>query len=261
MKRKQKLKSFSQSHYIVAVVPAFNEELRISSVLKDLKKYVDHVIVVDDGSVDNTSNVSHGKKVTVLRHIVNLGQGAAIQTGFEKAKILNADIVLTFDADGQFKAHEIREIIKPLLSKKTDIVLGSRFLGKKSNMPLSKNILLKCALIFTKLYSKINLTDTHNGFRALNKKAYQAINLVHNRMSHASEIIHQIKKHNLKYNEIAVTVTYDNYSKLKGQKMSGIINILFDLLLKRQNKLEQDITKIVREIALSHSIPASRKGR
>jgi polyprenyl-phospho-N-acetylgalactosaminyl synthase len=218
---------------VVAIVPAFNEELRIKAVLQVLRKYVDHIIVVDDGSSDKTFQVSMGRKTTVLRHIVNLGQGAAIQTGFEFAKEMNVDIVVTFDADGQFSASQINRVVTPIIKNAADVVLGSRFLGTTRNMPLRKRILLYAAIFFTKLYSGLEITDTHNGFRAFNRKAYSSISISQNRMSHASEIIQKVKQNNLRYKEVPVTVTYDNYSMKKGQKLSGSIHILFDLTLKK----------------------------
>ena len=154
---------------IFAVIAAFNEEKTIAAVLSDLEKYVDEIIVVDDGSSDKTSTLVKGAKVTLLRHLSNLGQGAALQTGFEYAKKQRANIVITYDADGQFKASDISKLVKPILQKKADIVLGSRFLGHAVNISLTRLITLKLGIIFTFIFSGLKLTDTYNGLRAFNK--------------------------------------------------------------------------------------------
>lgn len=218
---------------VAAVIPAYNEEKRLHKVIKEVSPYVDSIIVIDDGSTDNTSKFASGRKVVLLQHILNLGQGAALETGFEYARRNNFGALITFDADGQFRASQIPRILAPIINNKADITLGSRFLGKSINMPTSKKVLLKLAVWFTKLYSNIELTDTHNGFRGLNKKALEKIHLTQNRMSHASEIIQQIKLLDLKFKEVPVTVIYDNYSKNKGQKLTGAINIFIDLTLKK----------------------------
>lgn len=215
---------------ITVVIPAFNEEKRLGSVLTDLKKHkIKEIIVVDDGSDDNTILVAQKEKVTIIPHPVNLGQGAAIQTGLEYAKRIGSEITVTFDADGQFVASEVPRMIKPILQKKVDIVLGSRFLGKAVNIPLTRKFILKLGIIFTWLFSGIKLTDTHNGFRAFSRKALSLINIKQNGMAHASEIIHQIKRYRLKYCEIPVTV---KYSRGHGPKSENIINILADLITR-----------------------------
>lgn len=218
---------------IFAVIPAFNEEGRIGQVIKDIEKFVDKIIVIDDGSTDQTATRVQSRKAVVLKHLCNLGQGAAFQTGFEYARRSKAEIVITYDADGQFKASEIPNLLRPILQKEADIVLGSRFLGQAENITLRKLITLKLGIIFTLIFSEINLTDTHNGFRALNRKALKKIMITQNRMAHASEIIDQIKKNKLKYKEVPVTVLYDNYTRQKGQSVFNALRIAFDLVSKR----------------------------
>lgn len=219
---------------IFIVIPAYNEEKVIGKVITDIKKEgYRNIIVVDDGSVDKTSDVAKKKGATVLRHILNLGQGAAIETGLEYCRKVGADIVVTFDADGQFKTNEIKKVIKPIINKKTEVVLGSRFLGKTVNIPFSKKLTLKAAVIFTDIFSNIKLTDTHNGFRAFSKNALNKIFINHSGMAHASDIIDQIKRYNLKYQEVPVTVLYTDYSLKKGQSIFNSIRILLDLLFEK----------------------------
>ena len=219
--------------YKVAIIPAYNEEQRIGLVLHTLKKYVDTIIVVDDGSTDKTSEKCNINGVVLMKHAINLGQGAALQTGFDFAKKLNPDVVITFDADGQFEAKEIQKIISPIIHDDYDIVLGSRFLGSTTNMPLSRWIILKLGIVFTYLFSGILLTDTHNGFRAFNNKTLHTIYLHQNRMSYASELIDQIKQYNLRYKEVPVTIKYDSYTLKKGQKNYNAINIIINLLFEK----------------------------
>lgn len=193
---------------IIAIVPAHNEEKTIRNVVSDVAKYVDKTVVIDDGSTDETFQKAINRKTIVLRHVINLGQGAALQTGFDYAKKIKADIVVTYDADGQFVASDIPAVIKPILTGKTDVVLGSRFLGRAINISWTRRIILKLGVMFTYLFTNIRLTDTHNGFRALNQKALIVLDLEHNRWPHATEIIFQLKLHRLRILEIPVTVRY-----------------------------------------------------
>ena len=219
---------------ILIVIPAYNEEKMIGKVIADIKKEgYKNIVVVDDGSVDKTSEVAKKAGATILRHILNLGQGAAIETGLEYCRKINADIVVTYDADGQFRAFEIKKVIQPILDKKADVVLGSRFLGKTVNMPFLKKLTLKGAIFFTDIFSNIKLTDTHNGFRAFSKNALNKIFINHSGMAHASDIIDQIKRYNLRYQEAPVTVLYTDYSLKKGQSILNSIKIVLDLLFEK----------------------------
>lgn len=219
----------------VAVIAAYNEEKRVAMVVDDVSKYVDLVVVVDDGSNDKTSNVIKNEKTVVLRHCINLGQGAALQTGFDYVKKINPVVVVTYDADGQFEASEIPKIMKPVLDGEVDMVLGSRFLGKTVNMLPIRRYILKLGILFTWVFSEIKLTDTHNGFRALSQRALNRIEITQNRMAHASEIIDEIKRNGLSYLEVPVTVKYDDYSKKKGQNSLNSVRILSELISKKLN--------------------------
>jgi polyprenyl-phospho-N-acetylgalactosaminyl synthase len=216
---------------IFIIVPAYNEESRIGEVIADISKYADKVVVVDDCSTDNTVKKVRGKNVVLLRHAVNLGQGAAIQTGFDYAKLSGAEVIVTFDADGQFLASEIPAMIKPIIENKADITLGSRFKGKTINMPLLRKVVLKVGIIFTYIFSGIKLSDTHNGFRALRRNAIDRLEITQNRMAHASEIIDKIAKSGLSYVEVPVTVKYNTDMK-KGQTNLNAIRIIASLISK-----------------------------
>lgn len=216
---------------IVAVIPAYNEQSRVANAVRDALLFVDSVVVVDDCSSDKTFEVSLKSGAIVLRHVLNRGQGASLQTGTKYAlDKLNTDIIIHFDADGQMQGKDIPNLIKPIIENKSDIVLGSRFLGNAYHMPLSRKIVVKLGIIFTLIISGIKLSDTHCGFRALSKKAAKEITITRDRMAHASEILDLIKVKRLRYSECAVDIKYSQESLSKGQSSWGAFIIVKDLL-------------------------------
>jgi glycosyltransferase involved in cell wall biosynthesis len=166
----------------------------------------------------------------VLEHLINRGQGAALKTGITYALRQGAEAVVTFDADGQHDPNEIAALLEPLEKNEVDIVLGSRFIKSGSNVPPLRRMALKAGILFTRVMSRINVTDTHNGFRAMNRVAAEKIKIVQDRMAHASEILDEIVYHKLRYKEVPVTITYSYYSKEKGQKTSALFKIAFKIL-------------------------------
>jgi glycosyltransferase involved in cell wall biosynthesis len=221
-----------QIHFII---PAFNEEKKIGTVVENLKDSgYKNILVVDDGSNDKTYEICRTCNVKTLRHIINRGQGAALRTGIEYLReYSNPEVIVTFDSDGQHKVEDIPDLVTPILNKKADITLGSRFLNKKTRMPLPKKIILKLGIVFTNLTSNIKLTDTHNGLRALGKKAIHSIEISQRGMEHASEIIDEIKAKNLKYKEVPVEIIYSEYSIEKGQKITNFLKIGIKVLIKK----------------------------
>ncbi|MFC1612291.1 glycosyltransferase family 2 protein [Patescibacteria group bacterium] len=220
-----------QMSNVFVIIPAYNEGAVIADTIRDVQRYCQNIIVVDDGSQDKTYEETKRTGATVLRHIINRGQGTALRTGINYALSRGADIVITFDADGQFDAGEIYKLCQPIISGECDVVLGSRFL-EKNKTPFVKKIILKSATIFTRAITGLSITDTHNGFRAFSRKAAQQIKIRQDRMAHASEIIHEIARLKLRYKEMPVKVNYTDYSKGKGQKITGSFRILFDLIFK-----------------------------
>ncbi len=220
---------------IVAIIPAYHEEARIEAAVRDAAQFVDAVVVVDDCSTDQTGERALAAGAHVLRHVINRGQGAALQTATDYAlEQLDADVIVHFDADGQMQGHEIASLVAPIVNNEADIVLGSRFLGQAStNMPLTRRLTLKLGLIFTRLVSGIKTTDTHNGFRALSKSAASKLRLTLDRMAHASEILDLIVVHKLKYTERPVTIRYSQETLAKGQSSLGSLIIAKDFLKKR----------------------------
>jgi glycosyltransferase involved in cell wall biosynthesis len=226
---------------VAVVIAAFNEGESIASVIAAVPKKINtndsvNVIVIDDGSRDETATVAKKVGAIVLRHPINRGQGAALKTGFEYAKIHNYDVVVTFDADGQHRPEEIEPMVNMLFSEKVDVVLGSRFLGSATNMRFSRKLTLKLGILFTRIVSRIKLTDTHNGFRAIRVSALKKMYLVQDRMEHASEIIDQIAKHKLSFVEFPVTIDYTPYSLSRGQKSGAAIKIAGKVIASKMLK-------------------------
>jgi glycosyltransferase involved in cell wall biosynthesis len=169
----------------------------------------------------------------VVRHPINLGQGAGLQTGIAFALAQGADVVVTFDGDGQHRAQEIERLIGALREQGADFALGSRFLGTAMRVPKARRVLLKLATWFTRLTTGLQVTDTHNGLRAMTRRGASALALHQNRMAHASEILHQIAESRLKYIEVPVTIDYTAYSLSKGQTLGDALLILTDLFARR----------------------------
>jgi glycosyltransferase involved in cell wall biosynthesis len=212
----------------------YNEGPVVRSVVEALLKVVTTIIVVDDGSAKPVRDHLHGLPVILLRHGVNLGQGAALQTGLTYAKKLHPDIVITFDADGQHHAADIENIVQPIIANQADVVLGSRFLSNKQPaIPFARKCTLQMARFINFLLSGVLLSDAHNGLRAMNQTALKKIHLTENRMAHASEFLFEIKKHKLRITEAPVHISYTDYSKQKGQSGSDSIKVLFDLFLHK----------------------------
>lgn len=218
---------------VFIVIAAYNEEKKIGSVLRELKKSYKNIIVVDDGSKDNTYDVSLKEKVTVLRHVINRGQGAALKTGIDYALRKDADIIVTFDADGQFLASEISKIIRPVEKREADVSLGSRFLGKTINMPFLKKVVLKLGVFVVFLLYGIRVTDSQCGFRALSKNAAKKIRITSNGMEHAGEIFWEIIRNDISYKEVPITVIYDEYSLKKGQPWTRSLKLGIKMLIRR----------------------------
>jgi glycosyltransferase involved in cell wall biosynthesis len=214
------------------VIAAYDEKTRIRQTIDELfGAGYSNVIVVDDCSTDGTFESLLGLNVHLIRHPINCGQGAALQTGLMFALRAQAQYLVTFDADGQHSSAEIIYLLKPLESNECDVTLGSRFLGRTIDMPTSRLFILKAGILFTRFVSKIKVTDTHNGFRALSRFAAEQISLKYNRMEHASEILDQIARLKLRYKEVPNTITYSQDSLQKGQRNRDAVKIAVKFLL------------------------------
>jgi glycosyltransferase involved in cell wall biosynthesis len=220
---------------VFIIVPAYNEQEVIRDVLKGLLQYPYKIVVVDDGSVPSLQQpLSDLNGIIYIRHKVNLGQGAALQTGIDYALRHNAAYIVTFDADGQHSAADIERLLAPLQKKEAVVALGSRFLGKNMhNAPASRTRLLKAGRWVNYFFTGLYLSDAHNGLRAMTREAASKIRLKENRMAHATEFLFAIRKYKLAYKEVAATVLYTDYSRAKGQSVFNSIRIFFDLVLHK----------------------------
>ncbi len=217
---------------IFVIVPAYNEAAVIRQTVDRLlqKKY--SVIVVDDASSDNTRKALLGAPVYYIRHMSNLGQGAALRTGIEFAVKKNAGFIVSFDADGQHDVDDIEKMIDCLRRENADIVFGSRFVeGATTNAPIIRKLVLKAARFINYLVSGILLTDANNGLRVMTRSTASKMKITENRSSHNAQVQNFVYEHNLKYAECPVHISYTVYSKKKGVRNISSIRILYDLIL------------------------------
>lgn len=212
------------------VIAAFNEGAVIYDVVREVTSAGWQVVVVDDGSVDRTAAQARAAGATVLRHAINLGQGAALQTGIDYAIRRGARDLVTFDADGQHAAADIGPLVDALAG--ADIVLGSRFLGRIEGASRRRRVLLRAAVVMSNKLSGLRLSDAHCGFRAFRAGAAARLCITQNRMAHASELLHKIKSSGLHVVEVPVTVRYTEHSMTKGQSGFQVIRILFDYFFR-----------------------------
>jgi glycosyltransferase involved in cell wall biosynthesis len=213
------------------VVPALNEAPVIGRIVRELRVTCPFVIVVDDGSSDGTGQEALAAGAVVARHALNLGQGAALQTGVEYALSRGAAYVATFDADGQHHAEDLLRMVGVLREQEVDVVLGSRFLGHTENMPFRRRLVLKAAVVLTRLTTGVKLTDAHNGMRVMTAAAARQLHIVQDQMAHASEFVAQAGRLGLRIAEVPVTISYTRYSLEKGQRLSNSVRILMDLVV------------------------------
>jgi len=219
---------------VYIVIAAYNESKSIAKVIAGLKKAgYNNVVVIDDGSKDDTYDIALNAGSTVLRHVVNRGQGAALKTGIEYALRSGADIIVTFDADGQHRIADLKAMIAPVKSGEYDITVGSRFL-KAVDMPFFRRLTLKIAVVVVWFFYGAKMTDAHNGFRVMSRKAAQIIDITSDRMEHASQIVEEIHKKNLKFKEVPVTILYTDYSMQHGHGgMIQAIKVLARMIIRR----------------------------
>ena len=225
--------SMASDRDIWIIVPAFNEAAALATTLTPLCHHYTNVVLVDDGSTDDTVRIATRYPVFRLQHLLNRGQGAALRTGIEFAIHRGAEILVTFDADGQHSVGDIDKLIQPILHNAVDVTLGSRFLGSAEGLPHGRRIVLRLGVLFTRFFSKINVTDTHNGMRAFSKAAAIRLKIRHDGMAHASEILDKIHRLKLRFQEVPVGIRYSWDSLKKGQSNWNSIRIVTQLLLGR----------------------------
>ena len=189
-------------------IPAYNEEKNIAKIIIKLKKITDSIIVCDDGSSDMTSEIAKNLGVIVISHKKNMGYGAAIRTIFEKSAEIGSDILVTFDADGQHRIEDVSRVLHPLENSEADIVIGSRFLGKQSNVPNYRKLGIKVITQVTNSSIKTKLTDSQSGFRAYSKQVLSKISLSEVGMGISTEILIKASSKGLRITEVPITILY-----------------------------------------------------
>ena len=216
------------------IVPAFNEAAVIGEVIADVRSAFDHVVCVDDGSTDGTGEVATRAGAHLVRHPINLGQGAAIQTGVEYARNQpGAQVFATFDADGQHRVKDLAAMVDRLGAGDVDVVIGTRFARREaSRPPFLKRIVLRTAARLSRRGRQLGLTDTNNGLRVFNKTVADGLDITMSGMSHANEFVMLIAENHWRVVEEPVEVLYTEYSKSKGQPLLNGVNIIFDGFLR-----------------------------
>ncbi len=211
----------------------YNEASVVGDVVAGLLPTFPHVVCVDDGSSDGSQEIARRAGATVVQHPINLGQGAALQTGLDFAlEDPEMDSVVTFDADGQHRVEDAAAMVARLRAGEADIVLGSRFLDDRTQLAPMKRLVLKTAALQSKLATGMDLTDAHNGLRAIGRQVSADIHLTQNRMAHASELVNQLAVMKPRWVEHPVEIIYTDYSKAKGQSLLNSVNILAELFLR-----------------------------
>ncbi|MBF4547418.1 MULTISPECIES: glycosyltransferase family 2 protein [Corynebacterium] len=218
------------------IVPCYNEGTVIFDVLTNARETFPNIVGVNDGSADDSAAQIRAAGAHLVDHPVNLGQGAAIQTGVEYARAQpGAKYFVTFDADGQHQVKDVMRMIERLRTEPLDIIVGTRFAGQEnSQVPWIKRAVLKTVVMLSPRTKKLGLTDAHNGLRAFNRRVAEEMNIRMNGMSHASEIVSMIDKHGWRVDEEPVDILYTEYSMSKGQSLINGVNILADGLVARR---------------------------
>ena len=220
--------SFRQTTKVV--IAAFNEGGVIGGVVAELVAAGWSVVVVDDGSVDRTAHEARDAGATVLRHAVNLGQGAALQTGIDFAVRRGAEYVVTFDADGQMSCDDIPALLAALAN--ADVALGSRFLGKVEGASQRRMAMLRTAVMMSNKLSGLELSDAHCGLRAIRASVTPKLRITQERMAHASQLLRKISTSGVRVVEVPVTIKYTEHSVRKGQTGFQAVRILFDYFFR-----------------------------
>ena len=207
-------------------MPAFNESERIKEIINKIKSKSDDIIVCNDGSTDSTGIIAEKMGAIVVNHEKNLGYGSAIKSIFLKAKEIEADILITFDADGQHRIEDIKAVIQPILDNKADIVIGSRFLENNVEMPKYRKFGVKTITSLTNISSEIKLSDSQSGFRAYNKKTLSEIFPTENGMGISTEIIIKANRKKLRIKEVPIKILYQGKTSTHNPILHGISVIL-----------------------------------
>jgi glycosyltransferase involved in cell wall biosynthesis len=225
-----------QNEDVWLVVPLYNEAAVIADVVREARATFPNIVCVDDGSSDDSAARAEDAGAVVVRHPVNLGQGAALQTGFAYALgDPSMRYVVTYDADGQHQVHDVEVMVDRIRQGDVRVVFGSRFLDERTQASALKKTVLRTAVAYTNVTTGTRLTDAHNGLRVLHRDVVERLDITQNRMAHASEIVAQIgsmrfEGQRITYAEEPVHILYTDYSRAKGQSLWNAVNILAELI-------------------------------
>ena len=211
---------------MVIGIPAYNEEKNIAGILLKLKKLSQEIIVCDDGSNDQTAKIAEELGAIVVRHEKNLGYGAGIRTIFLKAKEINADILVTFDADGQHRIEDLSSVMEPIKNDEADVVIGSRFLNDKNEVPKYREVGIKTITSLTNSSIGKKLSDSQSGFRAYNKKVLENITPSETGMGVSTEILIKASKKNFRIKEVPIVISYEGETSTHNPVSHGASVIL-----------------------------------
>lgn len=218
---------------VYLVVPAYNEEKHVETVLRDISKLGYHIILVNDGSKDNTLEIARSvqkdypNQIYIVSHIINRGLGAALKTGMTDALKHNAKYIITFDADGQHAFEDIPKVLKPLQDKKVDAVIGSRIF---EDMPTTKRFANNVMNILTHIFYGIKVKDSQSGLRAFSSEAAKKIDVVSTGYGVSSEFIKEIKNNQISFDEVPITTIYTDETQHKGTNAIVGIKIMFKMI-------------------------------
>ena len=216
------------------IVRCYNEDTVVAPVVRSLREHFSNIVGIDDGSSDNSSAVMADAGAHVVRHSVNLGAGAALQTGLQYALLdRSAALFLCFDADGQHRVEDALSMLEQMRRGGIDVLIGSRFLGAADGMPWSRRSILRLGRFVERLSYGVRLSDTHNGLRLFSRRFAETVELTMSDMAYASELLGLIARSGLPYAEHPVTITYSDYSRAKGQRSINSVNIALDLWLQQ----------------------------
>lgn len=212
------------------VIPVYNEHPVIAEVVERVREVFPHVVCVDDGSRDGSAHEILRTGAHLVRHPINLGQGAALQTGLSYARMQpGAQYFITFDADGQHRVEDALAMLEVARSGVAGVVLGTRFGSDIGRVPPLKRLVLRTAVALSPTARKLKLTDAHNGLRVLSRPVVDDLRITINGMAHASEIVSYLARSPWRVREIPVTILYTDYSRSKGQSLVNGVNIVFDM--------------------------------
>lgn len=218
---------------VCVVIPVFNEATVVADVVREVRERYPIVVCVDDASSDGSADACVVAGARLVRHPINLGQGAALRTGLEHGlRSTTATTFVTFDADGQHDVADVALMLDLIDRDVAQIVFGSRFLDERTELTTAKRLVLGTAVRYTRMSTGLSLSDTHNGLRAFTRDVAEALDLTMNGMAHASELLAIVAKEKFRYAEVPVHIRYTDYARAKGQPLLNSVNILFDMIFR-----------------------------